>query len=483
MDGSRLRSPARSRCCGRGGALRRGIFSGPLGRERAAVKLASYYVETWGCQMNVLDSQQLAGVLQRRGLTPTSSPENADVVLLNTCSVREKAVQKVLSRLGELQKLRQRGGNPQVVGLCGCVAEQEGARLLARSRVLSFVLGPGKFRRLPELLDEVEGGGRPVVQGFVGDQRDYDFDLIERPKGARQLVTAIHGCNQHCTFCVVPYTRGREVSRPLSAIVAEVQRLVETGTKEVTLLGQTINAYRCPESGADLADLLAAVGEVDGLWRLQFITSHPAFFTPRLIQTLVRVPRLGSYLHLPFQAGSDRTLQRMHRRYTSQQYRDLVQAIRAVAPAVTLSTDVIVGFPGESEEDFAATLRLVEEVRFGQLYGFIYSPRPRTPASRYPDTVPRELAGERLERLFQVQGEIQLALNQSLIGSTVEVLIDGPAKRGALWQGRGADNRVVNVPPWDGIAEGQLVRVNIVAATAHALFGERPAPPSAAQPG
>ncbi|MEP0774854.1 MAG: tRNA (N6-isopentenyl adenosine(37)-C2)-methylthiotransferase MiaB [Acidobacteriota bacterium] len=439
------------------------------------MNLASYYVETWGCQMNVLDSQQLAGVLESRGLQPAGEPGTADVVLLNTCSVREKAVQKVLSRLGELHKLRLQGGNPKVVGLCGCVAEQEGARLLARSRVLSFVLGPGKFKQLPGLLDEVEAGGRPVAQGFVGSNRDYDASLIVRRGGARQLVTAIHGCNQHCTFCVVPYTRGREVSRPLADIVAEVRQLVDGGAREVTLLGQTINAYRCPASGADLADLLTAVGEVEGLWRVQFITSHPAFFTPRLIAALGQVPRLGSYLHLPFQAGSDAVLRRMHRRYTSQEYRELVAAIRAAAPHLTLSTDVIVGFPGESEEDFQDTLRLVEEVRFGQLFGFIYSPRPRTPASRYPGAVPRPVAGERLERLFQLQEEIQLSLNQGLIGRTVEVLLDGPARRGALWQGRGADNRVVNLPPWEGIAAGQLVRVAILAASAHALFGERAA--------
>lgn len=439
------------------------------------MNLASYYVETWGCQMNVLDSQQLAGILESRGLQPAGEPGMADVVLLNTCSVREKAVQKVLSRLGELHKLRLQGGNPKVVGLCGCVAEQEGARLLARSRVLSFVLGPGKFKQLPGLLDEVEAGGRPVAQGFVGNDRDYDANLIVRRSGARQLVTAIHGCNQHCTFCVVPYTRGREVSRPLADIVAEVRQLVDAGAREITLLGQTINAYRCPASGADLADLLTAVGEVGGLWRVQFITSHPAFFTPRLIATLGQVPRLGSYLHLPFQAGSDAVLRRMHRRYTNQEYRELIAAIRAAAPHLTLSTDVIVGFPGESEEDFEASLRLVEEVRFGQLFGFIYSPRPRTPASRYPGALPRQVAGERLERLFQVQEEIQLSLNQALIGRTVEVLLDGPARRGALWQGRGADNRVVNLPPWEGIAAGQLARVTILAATAHALFGERAA--------
>lgn len=437
------------------------------------MRLATYFVETWGCQMNVLDSQHLAGVLEHQGLAPVAEAAAADVVLLNTCSVREKAVQKVLSRLGELQQLQRHGGYPRVVGLCGCVAEQEGARLLARSGVLSFVLGPGKFRQLPALLAAVEAGERPVAQGFDVAAPDYDADLIVRRGGARQLVTAIHGCNQYCTFCVVPYTRGREVSRPLGQIVAEVRRLVAQGAREVTLLGQTINAYRCPETGADLADLLAAAGEVEGLWRLQFITSHPAFFTPRLIAALAQLPRLGSYLHLPVQAGSDAVLRRMHRRYSSQQYRELVQAIRAAAPHLTLSTDVIVGFPGETEEDFAATLALVEEVRFGQLYGFIYSPRPRTPASRYGGAVARAEAGRRLEELFRRQGEIQLALNQALIGRTVEVLLDGPAKRGALWQGRGADNRVVNLPPWDGIAAGEVVPVRIVGATAHALFGER----------
>lgn len=440
------------------------------------MNLASYYVETWGCQMNVLDSQQLAGVLESRGLRAVDEPGAADVVLLNTCSVREKAVQKVFSRLGELHKLRQQGGNPKVVGLCGCVAEQEGARLLARSRVLSFVLGPGKFKQLPGLLDQVEAGGRPVAQGFVGSDRDYDAGLIARRGGARQLVTAVHGCNQHCTFCVVPYTRGREVSRALADIVAEVRQLVDGGAREITLLGQTINAYRCPASGADLADLLTAVGEIEGLWRVQFITSHPAFFTPRLIAALAQVPRLGTYLHLPFQAGSDGVLRRMHRRYTSQEYRELVAAIRAAAPGVTLSTDVIVGFPGETEEDFQETLRLVEELHFGQLFGFIYSPRPRTPASRYPGAVPRHVAGERLERLFRLQEEIQLSLNQGLIGRTVEVLLDGPAKRGALWQGRGADNRVVNMPAWEGIEAGQIAAVTILAATAHALFGERVTP-------
>ncbi|MCX7896144.1 MAG: MiaB/RimO family radical SAM methylthiotransferase, partial [Thermoanaerobaculum sp.] len=309
--------------------------------------------------------------------------------------------------------------------------------------------------------------------------------LIARTSSARQYVTVIHGCDQHCTFCVVPYTRGPEISRPLKEVVAEVQQLVARGALEVTLLGQTINAYRCPETGADFADLLQAVTEVEGLWRLQFITSHPKFFSKKLIQALASLPRLGTYLHVPFQAGSNRILRAMRRRYTKEEYLGLVEEIRALRPQVAFSTDVIVGFPGETEEDFAETMDVVERVQFSQLYGFIFSPRPKTPAARYPDQVPRVVAGQRLERLFAAQAGISLSLNQAMIGQTVKVLVDGEAKRGAgLWQGRGEDNRVVNFPFWEGIAPGQLVDVRITGATAHALLGERwqPSQPAGALP-
>ncbi len=434
--------------------------------------MRTFFVETWGCQMNVLDSQRLAGLMEARGMRPVERAEDADVALLNTCSVREKAVQKVLSRLGELKSARDAGGRPAVVGLCGCVAEQEGAALLTRSSVLSFVLGPGRLGQLPDALDAVAGGRRPTVTGFSATE-DYDANLIARGGAARQLVTVIHGCNQHCTFCIVPYTRGHERSRPLAEIVREVRELVAGGAREVTLLGQTVNAYRCPETGGELGDLLEALGGVDGVWRLQLVTSHPAFFTEKLLRRLAASTRLGTYLHVPFQSGSDRVLKRMHRGYTRDEYVDLAARLRAALPGITLSTDVIVGFPGETEEDFAATLAVISEVRFGQLYGFIYSPRPRTPAARYGDHVPRDIAGERLERLFSAQAAVQLELNQALIGSDVEILLDGPAKRGSgSWQGRGADNRVVNVPAWPGIREGQIVTVTITGATAHALLGE-----------
>jgi tRNA-2-methylthio-N6-dimethylallyladenosine synthase len=437
------------------------------------VATESYYLETWGCQMNVLDGQRLAGVLQARGLVAAELPEQADLALLNTCAVRDKAVQKVLSRLGELRRSSQVNGRPRLIGLCGCVAEQDGGALLTRHVAPDFVLGPGRIGDLALALDAVDARGERLFTGFPHPGPSYDSHLIARASAARQYVTVVQGCNQHCTFCVVPYTRGHEVSRPLPEIVAESRDLARRGTREVTLLGQTINAYRCPETGADLCELLDQVCAIEELWNVQFITSHPRYFTDALIARLGRTPRLGTYLHLPFQAGADAVLARMHRGYTRAEYLDQVAKIRAHAAGVTLSTDVIVGFPGESEADFEQTLELVRQVRFGQLYGFVFSPRPRTPAARYPDRVSRADAGARLERLFALQDWIQLLINQSLIGSSCEILVDGPAKRGAnTWQGRGRDNRVVNFTHRNGVAAGELLSVTITGASAHALFGE-----------
>ena len=435
--------------------------------------MQTYFVETWGCQMNVLDSQRLAGVLEARGLRLADRPEEADVALLNTCSVREKAVQKVLTRLGELREAKQTLGRPRVVGLCGCVAEQEGRGLLARSAVVDFVLGPGRVAQVGRALDAVAAGEKASLTGFSPSQ-DYDAHLIARDGGARQFVTVIQGCSQHCTFCVVPYTRGHESSRPLAEIVPEVEALVASGAREITLLGQTINAYRCPSTGAGFGELLGTLGAVPGVWRIQFVTSHPKFFTDNMIEAIAATPNVGTYLHVPFQSGSDAVLKRMHRGYTRDGYLDLAAKLRSAMPAVTLSTDVIVGFPGESDEDFEATLDVVSRVRFGQLYGFIFSPRSRTPAFRYPGRVPKTVAGERLQRLFALQAAVQFELNQTLINRNVEVLVDGPAKRGAeSWQGRGPDNRVVNFPAWKGIRAGEVACVAVTGATAHALLGVR----------
>lgn len=438
-----------------------------------SMSLRTYAVETWGCQMNVLDSQHLEGLLQARGLRAVASAEDADVALLNTCSVREKAVQKVLSRLGELRRARATAGRPRIVGLCGCVAEQEGEKLFSRSGAPDFVLGPGRLAHLTLALDHAEAGTPISITGFSA-AREIDSHLVVRPRGARQFVTAVHGCSRHCSFCVVPFTRGHERSRPLADVVSEVSRLAgEIRNCEVTLLGQTINAYRCPATGATFADLLGRVCSVEGLWRVQFLTSHPCFLTDELIETMAMTPRLGRYLHLPLQAGSNTVLRRMRRGYTREEYVERVARVRAALPQLVLSTDVIVGFPGESEDDFAETLSVVQEVRFGQLFGFAFSPRPRTPAARYDGRVATSVAKERLGRLFDLQSGIQLELNQALIGSRPEVLVDGPAKKGAgLWQGRGDDNRVVNFQAWQGIAPGDLTLMTIAGASAHALIGQ-----------
>ena len=442
------------------------------GQADAGVQpMETYFIETWGCQMNVLDSQRLEGLLQRRGLSRVERPR-MPTSRSSTPARCARRPSRRWSRASASCRAPAGGRQADGVGLCGCVAEQEGARLLARSPALSFVLGPGRIAQLPAALDAVAAGQRVSVTGFE-PVRDYDAHLIARGSGARQYVTVIDGCNQHCTFCVVPYTRGHESSRPLAEIVREVEAVAAAGGKEITLLGQTVNAYRCPATGADFGDLLQAVGATAAAWRIQFVTSHPKFFTDKMIEKMARAPRLGTYLHLPFQAGSDAVLKRMHRGYTREEYLGLVARIRSAMPQVTLSTDVIVGFPGETEADFVETLALVGSVRFGQLYGFVYSPRPRTPALRYPGQVSRSEAGERLERLFEVQAPVQLELNQALIGRSVEVLVDGPAKRGSdAWQGRGPDNRVVNFQGWPGIAHGQVAEVVITGATAHSLLGE-----------
>ena len=430
--------------------------------------MRSYFIETWGCQMNHHDSERLEGQLLRCGLEPAPVVDRADLVLLNTCSVRDRPVRKIASRIGELG----RRSPPPMVGVCGCVAEQEGQALLDRSPLVGFVLGPGQIGRLGEALDAVARGSRPLLVGFEADS-ERDRREVARRSPVRGMITVIEGCDEFCTFCIVPYTRGRERSRPLDEILTEARSIVAGGAREVELLGQTVNSYRCPSTGAGFAELLDAVAAVDGLDRLRFVTSHPRHFDDQLIDVLARRPSVSRYLHLPVQAGSDRVLRKMHRRYTPGQYQDLVARIRAAVPDINLSTDVIVGFPGETEDDFLATLSLLEQVRFGQVFGFAFSPRPRTPAARYPDQVPEAVRKERLQRLFAVTDRITLELNQALVGTVARVLIDGGSRRDPdVWQGRGEDNRVVNFPRSGGEGVGDVVEVRIVRAAAHSLIGE-----------
>jgi tRNA-2-methylthio-N6-dimethylallyladenosine synthase len=438
------------------------------------MRLRSYFIETWGCQMNRHDSELIAGQLRAHGLAPAASAEGADLVVLNTCSVRERPVHKVVSRIGALAS----SAAAPVIGVCGCVAEQEGASLLERSGAVGFVVGPGEVRRLGEALSALDRGERPVLTGFEAAGTPGGDDIV-RSSSTRGMVTVVEGCNEFCTFCVVPYTRGRERSRALAEVLAEVRGLAAAGLREVELLGQTINSYRCPATGADFAELLRAVAAIPGLARVRYITSHPRHFDNRLVETLASCPQVSRYLHLPFQSGSDRILARMHRRSTRAQYLELIAQLRRSVPGINLSTDVIVGFPGEEEVDFEQSLALLEEVRFGQVFAFAFSPRPRTPAARYRAQVPEAIKKERLHRLFELSDRISLELNRELVGSTVAVLIDGESRRDpGWWQGRGEDNRVLNFPKTGREVIGDIVEVRVTAAGAHALIGERPNPPT-----
>jgi tRNA-2-methylthio-N6-dimethylallyladenosine synthase len=431
--------------------------------------MRTYFIETWGCQMNHHDSEHLEGQLRLHGLVAAADVSQADLVLLNTCSVREKPVQKIVSRIGALSRLDR---TPNI-GVCGCVAQQEGEALLDQSEAVAFVIGPGQIGRIGDALAAVNNGGRPVLTAFDREEDSNPASPVVRQSRTRGMVTVIEGCEEYCTFCIVPYTRGREVSRSEAEVVAEVEGLARAGLREVELLGQTINAYRCPDTGVDFAHLLDRVAEVAGLERVRYVTSHPRHFSDEIIDVLARHTNLSRYLHLPAQSGSDVVLKRMHRRYTAQQYLDLIARIRSKLPEINLSTDVIVGFPGESEEDFEASLRLLETVRFGQVFGFAFSPRPGTPAARYPDTVPEPMKKQRLHRVFEVSDRISHELNRALVDTTQSVLIDGDSRRSRSdWQGRAEDNRVVNFAKNAHGQIGDVVRVRITRASPHSLYGE-----------
>jgi len=431
--------------------------------------MRSYFIETWGCQMNQHDSELIEGQLRERGMAAAPEVSDADLVILNTCSVRERPVHKIVSRIGALEKMQ----NPPTIGVCGCVAQQEGAELLKRSPKVGFVLGPGQIARIGEAVCAVQQGERAVLTGFDAD-RDHNFHTIFRKSSTRGMVTVVEGCNEFCTFCIVPYTRGRELSRSLSEVVKEVRHLAATRLKEVELLGQTINACRCPETGSDFADLLTEVAAIPGLARVRYITSHPRHFNQKLINVLANNPKVSRYLHLPFQAGANEILDRMHRRYTREEYLELVTRLRNVVPDINLSTDVIVGFPGETEGHFQQTLDLLHEIRFGQVFAFAFSPRPHTPAARYDDPVGEAAKMERLHRLFALTEQISSELNQELVGRVLPVLIDGDSRRDPeFWQGRGEDNRVVNFAKCGREGVGDIVDVRITRAGAHSLVGER----------
>ena len=432
-----------------------------------------YFVETWGCQMNELDSQRMAGQLMQLGILPTRRPQEADVVLLNSCSVREKAEQKVYSSLGRFRQLK-RGKPSMLIGLCGCVAQQEGERALQRVAELDFVLGPARVGELAEVIARRRRGERVVATGFPADAR-YDFDNISRDGVYKGMVTIIEGCNKKCTFCIVPQTRGPERSRPLDEVVAEVRHLVEFGFLEIELLGQTVNHWREPGGERDFADLLDAVARVPGVERLRFVTSYPRDFTPRMVEMMGRHDNICPYLHLPVQSGSDAVLRRMARGYTVGEYRRLAAALRRARPDLALSTDLIVGFPGETEEDFQGTMDLVRDLRFSSLFAFKYSPRPGTAAPRLGGDVDPEVADRRLQDVLGAQQEIQTELNRQLEGVTFDVLVTGWGREAATQSGRTPCHRIVHFPAENGGTPlGRLLPVVIERGNPNSLIG-RPA--------
>ncbi len=425
----------------------------------------TFFIETWGCQMNDLDTQRLSGNLKLRGWTRVDDESEASLILLNTCSIRDKAEQKVFSRLGELRELKSR--NDVRIGVAGCVAQQEGDRILKRAPWVDFVMGPGNVGHLDEVLE-----GKRVATDFPEDRR-YDYLTMDRPSATKAQVTIIEGCNKNCTFCIVPTTRGREVSRPFDDVVAEVRAAIDSGRVEIELLGQTVNAYRCPITGRDFGALLSAVAEVPGVLRLRFMTSHPAEVNDSMIAAMRDHRNISRYLHLPVQSGSSRVLRRMKRLYSREKYLEVMARIREAIPEIHFSTDIIVGFPGETEEDFQETISLIEEVGYGSLFAFKYSPRPGTPSLKIGEPVDDAIASDRLTRIFEAHERIKRERLDSYRGKVLPVLYDGPSRNDpSMMTGRTDDNWVVNFSGDPAIPLGSLIGVRIDHAQHHTLRGE-----------
>ncbi len=431
----------------------------------------AFFIETFGCQMNVHDSEKVAGVLLARGYQQVDQPDAADVVFYNTCSIREKAAQKVFSRLG---KFRPGHAPEKIIGVLGCVAQQEGEEIFERAPWVSLVCGSASYRKLPDLLAQIESGSRRVMGLDLDVEETFETEVTRRDNPFRAYLTIIEGCDKACTYCVVPFTRGPERSRASASILEEVRQLVDFGYSEIQLLGQTVNSYRDPSARRmAFAELLAGVAQVRGIRRVRFTTSHPRDFHPEIVQAIEAIPAICNHVHLPVQSGSTRVLAAMKRTYTREQYLEKIALIRRAKRPISITSDIIVGFPGETESEFEETLSLLDLAQYDGGFSFKFSPRPNTPAQHMADSVSEEEKGRRLAVLQEKQRAVQLARNEALAGQTFEVLVDGRSSRAEQWAGRTSCNRVLNFTSPGASLLGQYVQVKVSRAGPNSLVGER----------
>jgi tRNA-2-methylthio-N6-dimethylallyladenosine synthase len=451
----------------RHGSIR--IPSGNQADSSAAQDLKSFYLETFGCQMNDHDSEKVAGVLLGRGYHAVANPADAHLVLYNTCSIREKAAQKVFARIGDWKTISQN----RVIGVLGCLAQQEGEEIFERAPWVSLVCGSASYRKLPELVAQIESGGRRVMGLSLDTDETFETEFTRRDNPLRAYITIIEGCDYSCAYCVVPHTRGPERSRTSSSVIAEAQRLAEAGYSEIQLLGQTVNSYRDPSPrGMNFTELLRAVAAVPGIRRVRFTTSHPNDFHREIVEAIDATPAICDHVHLPVQSGSTPVLRAMRRTYTRDEYLKKISLIRGARRAISVTSDFIVGFPGESEKDFEESLTLLDEAQYDGIFAFKYSPRPNTPAMSMPDAIPEEEKSRRLAILQEYQRRIQTQRNEKLIGQTFEVLVDAFFDRRGLWAGRTTSNRIINFPSTASDLLGQYLQVKVVRGGPNSLAGE-----------
>ncbi len=434
------------------------------------------YLRSFGCQMNDYDSEKIADLLAQNGYERTEDVHEADLVVFNTCSIREKAQEKVFSDLGRVREAKKEAGkDDMVIAVGGCVASQEGKKILTRAPYVNIVFGPQTLHRLPQMIAKHEETHKPQVDITFPEIEKFDHLAEPHARGACAFVSIMEGCSKYCSYCVVPYTRGEEISRPLVDVLLEVAKLAAQGVKEVTLLGQNVNAYRgkTPDGEiADFATLLEYVAEIDGIERIRYTTSHPKEFTQRLIDAYGKIDKLVNHVHLPVQSGSDRILAAMKRGYTALEYKSIIRRLKAIRPDISIATDIIVGFPGETEDDFQATLKLMDDVGFDASFSFVYSRRPGTPAAYLPDDTPQEVKLKRLQ-LLQAKNEAKATeISRAMLGTEQRVLVIGRARRGeGLLSARTDNNRIVNFPGDERLID-QMVTVKITEVFPHTLGGE-----------